>query len=179
MVNKMKEDYLYFIRVGDKVRVGSAPNPTRKVKALQIANGEAVELLFFTRDFTETDMTARFPTAWVKEGWYRFTPEIHAFIEEQKLASGYTGVIERRSGTFGFYIPLSHAYFLWGPDRQKTVRDQVRKWLDAGCPGEIGAGPTLDKAKIKRILDKMWDRLATADQRELEAEGIEVAEMLK
>ncbi len=75
--------YVYFVRVGDRVKIGRATDPGARIRALQTAHPEALSLVLAipAHAALEAAIHARFAHLKTRGEWFRVAPDLVAFVE--------------------------------------------------------------------------------------------------
>jgi excisionase family DNA binding protein len=85
-LSKMGACYVYFIRRGDFVKIGKAGNVEKRLRALQAANPEPLELLATVYDDNghalERELHRKFAALRTTGEWFRLESELAEFIRE-------------------------------------------------------------------------------------------------
>jgi hypothetical protein len=74
--------HVYFILVGDKVKIGYSARPLNRLRALQTSHPDKLHILATIPGSQKTEgrLHERFDRYKVRGEWFRFTPEIRGFI---------------------------------------------------------------------------------------------------
>lgn len=75
--------YLYVIRAGDMVKIGTATYVDKRLKELQTAHHEQLELMVMVPVHRSTEVMVHkcFAHLCVRGEWFKLTPEIVSFVE--------------------------------------------------------------------------------------------------
>lgn len=78
---------VYIVQCGDFVKIGRTGNIHTKLTSLRENSPDPVQLLLTTTKYKEHDLTKRFKQYRTVNGWYQFTDEIRAFINQEREES--------------------------------------------------------------------------------------------
>jgi hypothetical protein len=73
---------VYFIRVGDRVKIGLSRDVERRLRAHQISSPDPLSIWHLVEGDLETErrLHRQFADARIRGEWFRITPEIEAFV---------------------------------------------------------------------------------------------------
>lgn len=77
------KSYIYFVRCGDLVKIGTTVNPHRRLEALQTGNAGTLELMRLEYGDTtrEGRYHMRFAAQRARGEWFRYEGALRAFLE--------------------------------------------------------------------------------------------------
>jgi Meiotically up-regulated gene 113 len=75
--------YVYFVRAGDRIKIGRAVDPAQRFRGLQVAHPEELSLVLTIPAHAELERAihARFEHLQERGEWFRLEPDLVAFIE--------------------------------------------------------------------------------------------------
>jgi hypothetical protein len=83
------DGYTYFIRCGDRVKIGRSADPLRRMAALSMSNPEALQLLgVLPGSDRESELHRRFAHQRLRGEWFSLDGELAAFIQTLAFEAG-------------------------------------------------------------------------------------------
>lgn len=75
---------VYFIRAGDRVKIGTAAEPLRRLREIQVGNPEVLELLHTMpgKHADERRLHKRFASHRLAGEWFHYADEIQQYVEQ-------------------------------------------------------------------------------------------------
>lgn len=142
----MTKNFIYFIKAKATglVKIGRTRNPAKRLKALQTASPDELEILHVIKEgesgYTEGMLHKRFDTSWVRGEWFQPSKELAAFIDSHeqndvpKPILGYIRTVEDIAA-------LIRSYRQSEGINQKELADRIgvsRKWIVEVEQGKSG-----------------------------------------
>jgi plasmid stabilization system protein ParE len=87
--------YIYFLRLGDTIKIGRAVNVERRIRELQVAHPNTLKLLAVVPAHIalETELQRRFSALRVNREWFRAEEPLLAFIERVQRGEHPVGIL--------------------------------------------------------------------------------------
>lgn len=80
-IKKENNDFVYVIQMENMVKIGKSINPQERLKTLQTGSPLSLNLLFYSKEFTENELQEKFKKYRQLGEWYIFADEIKEFIK--------------------------------------------------------------------------------------------------
>jgi len=144
------QQIVYFVRNGDRVKIGTTSNLRKRVQSLSLRTGDVL-LALNGGQKREQSLHARFRTFRIADTeWFSFVPEIRAYITEQ--SPGDRIVPELPTAAPASVPAIS-------PAVRMPIRNMVEVRISSGTtdPAEIfnditGSDPTVNHESVRRII---------------------------
>lgn len=81
---EQKAIYVYFIKKGKFVKIGSSTNPKNRLRTLQTGTNQKLKLIYKTSQLNEKELHAKFERYRDHNEWFYFSKDIKAFIKKDQ-----------------------------------------------------------------------------------------------
>lgn len=144
-----RKGHVYFIRAGDKIKIGFSTRPLDRLKALQTAHPGSLEIIGIMHGAIslEGHLHEQFSRYWVRGEWFRLSPEITRYIEANTLEGQAREAAKREA----YLIPQE-------PRRQRMANAAVAELRRHLRMRQLTAAPVLRPhlSTLEQML-KSWD----------------------
>lgn len=124
----MNGEAVYFVRDGEAVKIGRSVSVVGRVRALECANSQPLEVLAIISGDAETEarLHERFKGLNIRGEWFRYEPELQRYIEAL-CAQGDTVTIAKKRGYSRDFTPQTERRVRFEVDRiPPTLYDAVK-----------------------------------------------------